>query len=535
MSLVAARQARETPDAVALADERRSITWAELDENLNRAANALLAIDLGTARRVAVFAENSAETVMAHMAGILVGVSTVPINSHLTPAEVSYILKDSQASALFVGPETAPAGLNAAAEANVPRVIGWRCPSGVPVTPWDEWLRKSHAGHPPSDMPPRPFLHYTSGTTGRPKGTETPPGMFFGGATVAEYFEKLKAGPTANSPGATVAERFEKLKGGPTAGSSKPVLVVSPLYHAGPLSSLRQFGAGTPLVVLDRFDAERTLWAIDRYKVGSTVMVPTHFQRLLALPEETRARYDTSSLWMVAHTGSACPVEVKRKMIEWLGPILFEAYGATEAPGTNVITSQEWLEHPGSDGKTVFPFELLVIGENGEHLGPDQVGQLYFRDTTGRGIIYHNDPDKTQAAHQQPGIFTLGDMGYADKDGYVYVTDRSSDMVVSGGVNIYPAETEQVLITHPEVADVAVIGVPNTEMGEELKALIVLADPASPPDTEELDALCREHLAGYKCPRSYDFVADIRRTTMGKVNKRKLRAPYWPTERTIGG
>jgi acyl-CoA synthetase (AMP-forming)/AMP-acid ligase II len=222
-------------------------------------------------------------------------------------------------------------------------------------------------------------------------------------------------------------------------------------------------------------------------------------------------------------------------MIDWLGPILFEAYGATESGTTNAISSQEWLDHPGSVGKTLPPFELLVVAEDGQELGPNEVGQLYFKDTTGRGLIYHNDPEKTRAAHLQPGVFTLGEMGYRDDDGYVFITDRSSDMVVSGGVNIYPAETEQVLIEHPGVADVAVIGVPSPEMGEELKALVVPLDPSRPPALAELEALCREHLAGYKRPRSYEFLPDIGRTTMGKVNKRKLRAPYWPTERTIGG
>lgn len=525
MSLAAARRSRETPDERALADERRSITWAELDDTLNRAANALLAnlpSDAlpadgpgAAAPRVAVFAENSAETVMAHLAAILVGVSTVPVNFHFTAAEVSYILEDSGATAIFVGPETAAAGLKAAAEAGVPLVVGWRCPPDSGVVGWDEWLARAPATEPPSGMAPRPFLHYTSGTTGRPKGTETPPTMFVGGTTVAEHFEKLEERRVAAPDG--------------------PALVVSPLYHTGPLGSIRTLGTGTPLVVLGRFDAERTLWAIDRYRVASTMMVPTHFQRLLALPASTRARYDTSSLKMVAHTGAACPVEVKRKMIEWLGPILFEAYGATESGSTNVITSEEWLGHPGSVGRTVPPFEALIVGEHGEPVGPGQVGQIYFRDTTGRGLRYHNDAGKTEAAHREPGVFTLGEIGYVDDDGYLYITDRSSDMVVSGGVNIYPAETEKVLVTHPGVADVAVIGVPNAEMGEELKALVIPADPADPPAVADLDDLCRRQLAGYKCPRTYDFVADIGRNAMGKVNKRRLRAPYWPTERTIGG
>ena len=515
MSLAAALRARETPDAMALGDERRSVTWEELDSILNRAANALLSLDLSRERRVAVFAENSIETVLAHLAGILVGVSTVPVNFHLTASEVSYILEDSGSAALFVGPETAETGVKAAAEAGVQTVVGWRSDEHA-VLSWSEWLTRGANDEPPADMAPRPYLHYTSGTTGRPKGTETPPTMFAGGETVREHFEKIAPDALANR-------------------DAGPGLVVSPLYHTGPLGAVRGVAAGIPLVVLGRFDAERTLWAIDTYRISSVLMVPTHFQRLLALPAETRAKYDVSSMQMIAHTGAACPVDVKRAMIDWFGPVLFEAYGATEAGSTNAITSPEWLEHPGSVGRTLPPFELLIVDDDGNELPQGETGQIYFRDTTGRGIKYHNDEEKTAAAHLRPGVFTLGEVGYADPDGYLYITDRSSDMVVSGGVNIYPAETEQVLVEHPAVADVAVVGVPNPEMGEELKALVVLAAGVGEPTKDELDAFCRDRLAGYKVPRSYDFVPDIGRNTMGKINKRKLRAPYWPTDRTIGG
>jgi acyl-CoA synthetase (AMP-forming)/AMP-acid ligase II len=222
-------------------------------------------------------------------------------------------------------------------------------------------------------------------------------------------------------------------------------------------------------------------------------------------------------------------------MIDWFGPLLMEAYGGTESGTTNLITSEEWLLKPGSVGKTLPPFELLVIGEDGQELPQGGVGQLYFRDTTGRGIIYHNDPEKTAAAHLRPGVFTLGEVGYVDGDGYVFITDRVSDMIVSGGVNIYPAEAEQALIQHPDVVDVAVIGVPNLAMGEEVKALIMVRDPSNPPAREALDTFARERLAGFKCPRSYEVVDSLGRNAMGKVNKRELRRPYWPTDRTIGG
>jgi acyl-CoA synthetase (AMP-forming)/AMP-acid ligase II len=444
------------------------------------------------------------------------GVSSVPVNFHFTAEEVAYILSDSGADMLFVGPETAAVGLTAAAMAGIDRVIGWRCKKTVGLVDWNDWLAASSAAEPPANMPPLPHLHYTSGTTGRPKGTETPPTMFPKAETVAELFSILN-------------ERFS------ASGSPSPSMVVSPLYHTGPLGSVRQTGGGASLVILSRFDPEEVLKTIQRFRVKSTMMVPTHFQRLLGLPEEVRAKYDLSSLVSVAHTGAACPRDVKSAMIAWFGPILVEAYGATEAGTTNLITSPEWLRKPGSVGKTVEPFELIVVAEDGRRRGVNEVGGLYFRDKTNRGIIYHNDPEKTRAAHLEPGVFTLGEVGYVDEDGYVFITDRVSDMIVSGGVNIYPAETEQVLLQHPSVADVAVVGAPNAEMGEEVKALVVPKDAEAPPDPEDLDRFCRERLAGFKCPRSYEFAADIGRNAMGKINKRQLRRRFWPTERTIGG
>jgi acyl-CoA synthetase (AMP-forming)/AMP-acid ligase II len=288
-------------------------------------------------------------------------------------------------------------------------------------------------------------------------------------------------------------------------------------------------------VVLTRFDPEATLAAIERYRVTNSIMVPTHFQRMLALPEATRAKYDVSSLVIVGHTGSACPVPVKRQMIEWWGPVLFEAYGGTESGATNGITSLEWLEHPGSVGRTLAPFEPLVVDDHGQPLAPGLAGRLFFRDTTGRGIEYHNDPDKTAAAHIAPGVFTLGDIGYVDDEGYVFITDRSSDMVLSGGVNIYPAEAEHVLHRHPLVADVACIGIPDQDLGEQLLALVVPVDTRNPPDAADLLAFCREQIAHYKAPRLFELRDDLGRNDIGKLNKRALRAPYWPTDRTIGG
>jgi acyl-CoA synthetase (AMP-forming)/AMP-acid ligase II len=335
--------------------------------------------------------------------------------------------------------------------------------------------------------------------------------MFAGGVDIGEHIANIKR--AASDP--------------PDRG-----LVASPMYHGAGLNFVRTVAGGGSAVILGRFDAEKTLRAIHDHRPTATTMVPTHFARLLALPDEVRAGYDVSSLQTVLHTGAACPIDVKRKMIEWWGPILLEVYGATEAGATNRITSEEWLAHPGSVGKTIQPFELLVISEDGKRLAAGEVGQLYFRDPTGRGIVYNNDPAKTAAAHLEPGVFTLGDVGYFDPEGYVYVTDRVSDMIISGGTNIYPAEAEQVLLKHPDVLDAVCIGVPNPDLGEELRALVISRSGVEL-SSEDLIRFCRRHLAGYKCPKRAEFVQDVGRNAMGKVNKKQLRAPYWPTARTI--
>lgn len=516
MSHITAELAAKHPDELGLCDERLRLSRRELEVVLNRAANAMRALDLPAGRRIAVHARNSVEGVLAYQAALHAGISSVPVSAHFTVDEVAFILGDSGADVVFVGPETAATAVQAASRAGASRVIGWRCGDATGVEDWSAWLAEASAEPPPDDVRPAPMLHYTSGTTGRPKGTETPPTMFPRVRTVREYFDVLRAGRSG-------------------LPFPSPALIVSPMHHTGPLISVRLLGAGLALVVVSKFDAEQVLATIERYRIKNVLMVPTHFQRLLALAEHVRAKYDVSSLQQVSHTGAACPREVKRQMIDWFGPVLVEAYGATESGTTNAITSEEWLRKPGSVGRTVPPFQVEVISETGEKLPANEVGTLYFRDTTGRGIIYHNDAEKTAGSHREPGVFTLGEMGYVDEEGYVFITDRISDMIVSGGVNIYPAEIEDVLYRAPGVKDVAVIGVPNAEMGEEVKALVLPDDPDRPPTPEALDAFCRERLASYKVPRSYDMVPDIGRNPMGKVNKKALRKPFWPTARTIGG
>jgi long-chain acyl-CoA synthetase len=514
MSLISPALIGQDPDAIAVRDEQTALSWRDLDRLMDRTVHALQQIDWPVQRRLCVFAGNSVETIIAHIAAMQAGVSSVPTSYQLTADETAYILKDSGASVLVVGPETAETGCEAARLAGIETVVGWRCAPRAGLISWEDWTAVAPTHPDDGAAKPLPHLHYTSGTTGRPKGVDTPQLNFTTAETAAEFFAGFREAVTQ--------------EGRLTA------LVVSPMHHAGPLSSIRLLAGGSPVVSLAKFDAEQVLDTIERYKVGFTMMVPTHFKRLLALPAEVREKYDVSSLLHINHTGASCPVDVKRAMIDWLGPIFLEAYGATESGATNVITSEEWLKHPGSVGKTTAAFELLVLGDDGERLGANQTGRLFFRDKAGRGIVYRNDPEKTAAAHAAPGVFTLGEVGYFDDDGYVYITDRESDMIVSGGVNIYPFEIESVLITCPGVADICVIGVPNDDFGEEVRALVVPADPQNPPETADLAACCEGKLAKYKRPKSYEFVEDVGRNAMGKVNKRNLRRKYWPNERTIG-
>ncbi|HWD05870.1 MAG TPA: AMP-binding protein [Kribbella sp.] len=500
----AASLAGQRPGEVALRDASQELTWAEVDDRLRGPVNGLLAAELGADRRVAVYAENSADTLLSYVAVTLAGCSAVPVNFHLTADEAAYIFADAGVSVVLADESTAVRAVEAARAAGVPLVVARG--GGIDgALGWDEWVRSAGDAEPPVGLAPLPSLVYTSGTTGKPKGTQLPPTAFVGGRDIAEHVERL-AGMSWVKHGAH--------------------LVVGPMYHSGPLVGTRLLIGGAPVTVLGRFDAEAVLSAVERYRIGSTVMVPTHFIRLLALAEETRARYDVSSLKYVLQVGSKCPVDVKRAMIAWWGEVIWESYGASEVGTTCLISAREWLDHVGSVGRPVEPFEVLVVDEDGKELPPNAEGRLYFRDTTGRGIVYHQAPEKARSAHLRPGVFTLGEVGYVDDDGYVYITDRFSDMIVSGGVNIYPAESELVLAEHPAVAEVACIGVPNDEMGEELKAIVVPGNPAAPPDPADVLAFCRDRLAHYKCPRSVEFADRLPRSAMGKLDKRRIKAEH---------
>jgi long-chain acyl-CoA synthetase len=497
------RLAAERPDEIALADDRVRLRWDEVDTQLNRMVDRLMAADLGPQNRVAVLAANAAETVLVHMAGVLAGASVVPVNSHLTGPETAFILCDAGARLVLAGPETADVAAAAAREVGAVDVVAWRA-ERAGVTSLEDWLDGARDVDPPEDHRPAPQVLYTSGTTGRPKGAELPPASFAGGDTIAEHVAALGRLPLAE------------------LGTH---LVVGPMYHTGPLNGVRLLAAGVPLRVMPRFDARDLLRTIESERVETSFMVPTHFSRLLALPVAERERYDVGSLRYVIHSGAACPVTVKRAMLEWWGPVLYEVYGATEVGPTCGIGPHGWLKHPGSVGRPIPPLEVMVLDDDGREVPARTEGVIHFRDPTGRGIRYVGASAPPPAAGLGPGVFTLGEIGYVDADGYVFLTDRAADMVVSGGVNVYPAEAEGVLRDHPDVVDVACIGVPHAEMGEELVALVVPA-PATNIEPAALLAHCRDGLAHYKCPRRVEIVESLPRTELGKLNKRSLRDLY---------
>jgi len=486
-----AGRAAADPDGWALTDGTESLNWADLNVVLNRVVNAVLGTDLGPDRRVAVMAQNSAQAAIAHLAVIYAGASVVPVNWQLRPAEASHILRDSAARLVLASPRSGPVARQACA------------PGTVIVDSLAEFAASASPDEPARTLPPRRALMYTSGTSGVPKAVEQPLVMFDGGATIAEHVATVAASPLARLG---------------------PHLVAGPLHHTGPLRGLRCLAAGTPTVVLPRFDAAAALAAIERYGIASSTMVPTHFARMLALPANIRASHDVSSLRQVAHTGAPCPADVKRAMIEWLGPVIVEAYGATEIGTVAMIESADWLAHPGSVGRAVPPFEVTIRDETGRELATGDEGLVCVRNSRDSGPRYLHDPEKTAASFVADGYFVMGEIGRVDADGYLYLTDRASDLVVSGGVNVYPAEAEAVLAAHPGVADVAVIGVPEPDLGETLLALVVPDDPA--PAAEDLIAWCRGRLTHYKCPRAVRFVPDLPRTAMGKLSKRDLHDRY---------
>ncbi len=505
--------ARTTPDKIAyrMAKSGDSITYARLDQRSNQGAHLLRSLGVGTGDHIALLMENSLAFMEICWAAQRSGIYYTAISRYLTADEIAYIVKDCGAKVMITSAKCAEVIAPLAAKG---QEKGDASPiyfmTGQPrpgFRSWDDEIA-AQPTTPIADESAGYDMLYSSGTTGRPKGIKR---------TVTE--------PSILVPNPFLRLLCEKMCG---ISADSVYLSPAPLYHAAPLRFNMMVGVlGGTSVIMENFDAEEYLRLVERHRVTHSQLVPTMFVRMLKLPDEVRARYDISTLKGAVHAAAPCPPDVKAKMIEWWGPILIEYYAGSEGNGVTVSNSQEWLSHRGTVGKAVVG-TLKILDENDNELPTGEIGTVYFADAP--AFAYHNDPDKTRRAFNAKGWSTLGDVGYVDDEGYLYLTDRKSYMIISGGVNIYPQETEDVLITHPAVADVAVFGVPNEEMGEEVKAVVQPHDMTMAGKQLEADliAFCRQHLSPIKCPKSVDFEAELPRTPTGKLVKRHLRDRYWP-------
>jgi len=500
--------AQTAPDrpAVVVGSSGEVVSYRELDERSTRVAHALAEMGLRRGDVVALLMENSARYLEIAWAVRRSGLYLTVLNHHLTAAELAYIVNDCGARVLVAGAavaETAVGLDGARAPALEHRLAsGGEIPgfasfedlvAGMPSTP-----RADEEGQ---------VLPYSSGTTGRPKGIR----------------RELPGGePFADGNDQTVA--FLRALG---FDEGDVYLNPAPLYHTAPIHwTMAAHRLGGTVVLMERFDPEAMLELIDRHRITHAQLVPTMFIRALRLPEETRARYDHSSLKRIVHAAAPCPVPVKRQMIEWWGPIIDEFYSSSEGSGGTYITAREWLEHPGSVGRPILG-KIHIVDDDGQELPRGGTGQIWAEGAV--PFRYLNDEEKTASQVDARGWTTVGDIGHLDEDGYLYLTDRTAYTIISGGVNIYPQEAENVLAAHPRVMDVAVFGVPNAEFGEEVKAVVQPVDRADvgPAFERELIEFCRHQLAAYKCPRSVDFDAELPRQENGKLYKRELRDRYW--------
>ncbi|WP_040794296.1 acyl-CoA synthetase [Nocardia higoensis] len=497
------------PDRVALVDPSgREVSYRELADLANRYAAGLHDLGLRTGDVLVSMVHNCAEAIAIYFAAYQSGLYIVAVNWHLTGPEVAYILGDSEAKAFFASDRFAAAASAAADEAGLPASARFSVGEIDGFTPLSE-LGDADAGRPQERTTGAPML-YTSGTTGRPKGVRRP---------------LTGADPDVVSVANT---SFFALFGlGPY--DDHVHICGSPLYHTAVLNfATISIQLGHKVVLMDKWTAEEMLRLIDKHRVTHSHMVPTQFHRLLALPEEVRAKYDVSSLRSMVHGAAPCPRETKLAMLEWWGPTVTEYYAATEGGGT-VISGAEWLQKQGSVGKS-WPYSVIkVLSEtDGSELPPGETGLVYMK-MGASSFEYHHDKAKTDES-RVGDLFTVGDIGYLDEDGYLFLCDRRSDLILSGGVNIYPAEVETVLITHPKVADVAVFGIPHEDWGQEVKAVVQPAEGVTGGEelTAELLAFAAERLAKYKMPRSIDYLDELPRDPNGKLYKRKLRERYVP-------
>ena len=481
-----------------------TISHSELYARSQRVAAVLHGAGLRPGDGVALILPNRPEFLEITWACQLSGLYYTAVNTHFTPDEVAYVIDDSDARAVFVDATTPGLAAhvreaNAAVTAHLAvggRLPGWRA--------YEEALATAGDAPPVSDGSE---MLYSSGTTGRPKAVRRPLPTDGNGSWAQAVLELA------------LTHKY---------GMSRESVYLSPapLYHAAGVNytmAVNRVGAAT--ILMRKFDAETVLRLIETHHVTHAQFVPTMFVRMLKLPRAVREKYDVSSLRCVIHAAAPCPVDVKHHMMKWFGPIIHEYYGGTEGFAGTTIGPEEWLVHPGSVGRPMSP--VHVIGDDGVELPAGQAGELFFEG--GPDFEYFKDPAKTASVSNDRGWRTLGDMGYVDEDGYLYLTDRSTFMIVSGGVNIYPQEVENLLIMHPKLVDAAVFGVPNDEFGEEVKAVVQPVGGVTPgPDLEaELIEYCRAHVAGYKCPRTVEFVPELPRDPNGKLYKRRIRERYW--------
>jgi long-chain acyl-CoA synthetase len=501
--------AAEAPAWLAVVEpDGTELTAGELLARANQLVHGLRALGLERGDCVATVLDNGGALLAAFLAAHQAGWYITPINWHLTAPEIGYILEDCDAAAVIATPRAAEVVAAACEAVDFPAAA--RLVAG-PAVPGFRPLAEVCAGQPrrtPADRTAGASMTYTSGTTGKPKGVRR---------------------PLTGAPPETVATQqalFLSLFG-IQPGSPGVHLVGAPLYHTAVLNfATNHLHLGHTLVLMDKWEPEAMLARIERYRVTSSHMVPTQFQRLLKLPDEVKARHDVSTLRHVIHSAAPCPVETKRQMLDWWGPCIYEYYAASEGGGT-LVTPEEWRRRPGTVGRPWPISQIRVLDDQHQPCPPNTPGTVWMRMGDHR-FEYHRDQQKTGDAWHE-GFFTVGDAGYLDEDGYLFLCDRKADMIISGGVNIYPAEIEAVLLAHPQVVDAAVFGIPDDDWGEQVKAVVQpAADVQAGPDlAATLAAYAAERLARYKLPRSIDFVVELPRDPSGKLYKRKLRDPYW--------
>ncbi|GAW41148.1 Long-chain-fatty-acid--CoA ligase FadD13 [Brevundimonas sp. SH203] len=495
--------ARRVPDkpACILAETGEAMTYAQLEAAANQGARLMRALGLKRGDVVAVVLDNGFDTFRIAWAAQRIGVFLTSLSTKSSIADLTYILKDADARLVIASDGLAENVREAAATLDI---AAYSITGAAGLRNWTE-ERSALSPDLPQDAEPGTDMLYSSGTTGRPKGVRP----------------TLPTGPLdASTPLMAMGRDLYGMD------QDTVYLSTSPLYHAAPLRwamTVHRFGGA--VVIMRQFDPEQALAHIERYRITASTWVPTHFVRMLKLPEAVRARCDMSSMTAVIHAAAPCPVPVKQAMIDWWGPIIHEYYSGTETCGITALSAQEWLAKPGSVGRAVLG-KVRILNAAAEELPVGEVGEVFFSD--GPAFAYHNDPEKTAQAHSPQGWATLGDIGHLDADGYLFLTDRKGFMIISGGVNIYPQEIENLLITHPDVADVAVIGAPDEEMGERVVAVVqpVRWSDAGPELAQALTRMAREQLGGVKTPRQIDFRQTLPREPTGKLLKRLIRDDY---------